>query len=98
MAQASNLIDSEQRFAQIIAGSEKDELKTISGPEDLWPLMREEAERKAKEEPILGSYFPRHNSESSHVWRCIEFSSGEQTRQPHVAHNVNPRRHSRGYP
>ena len=43
MAQASNLIDSEQRFAQIIAGSEKDELKTISGPEDLWPLMREEA-------------------------------------------------------
>ena len=57
MAQASNLIDSEQRFAQIIAGSEKDELKTISGPEDLWPLMREEAERKAKEEPILGSYF-----------------------------------------
>ena len=50
MAQVSNLIDSEQRFAQIIAGSEKDELKTISGPEDLWPLMREEAERKAKEE------------------------------------------------
>ena len=57
MAQISNLVDSEQRFAQIIAGSEKDELKTISGPEDLWPLMREEAERKAKEEPILGSYF-----------------------------------------
>ncbi|MGB0998596.1 MAG: serine O-acetyltransferase [Pseudomonadales bacterium] len=57
MAQAQNVINSEQRFAQIIAGSEKDELKTLNGPADLWPLMREEAERKAKEEPILGSYF-----------------------------------------
>ena len=57
MAQASNIVSSEQRFAQIIAGSEKDKLQTISGPNDLWPLMREEAERKAKEEPILGSYF-----------------------------------------
>ena len=57
MAQASSLVSSEQRFAQIIAGSEKDKLQTISGPNDLWPLMREEAERKAKEEPILGSYF-----------------------------------------
>ena len=57
MAQASSIVSSEQRFAQIIAGSEKDKLQTISGPNDLWPLMREEAERKAKEEPILGSYF-----------------------------------------
>lgn len=57
MAQASSIVSSEQRFAQIIAGSEKDKLQTISGPHDLWPLMREEAERKAKEEPILGSYF-----------------------------------------
>ena len=57
MAQASSIVSSEQRFAQIIAGSEKDKLQTISGPDDLWPLMREEAERKAKEEPILGSYF-----------------------------------------
>ena len=37
--------------------AQKDELKTLNGPADLWPLMREEAERKAKEEPILGSYF-----------------------------------------
>ena len=57
MAQASSIVSSEQRFAQIIAGSEKDKLQTISGPNDLWPLMRKEAERKAKEEPILGSYF-----------------------------------------
>ena len=57
MAQASSIVSSEQRFAQIIAGSEKGKLQTISGPNDLWPLMREEAERKAKEEPILGSYF-----------------------------------------
>ena len=57
MAQASSNVSIEQRFAQIIAGSEKDKLQTISGPNDLWPLMREEAERKAKEEPILGSYF-----------------------------------------
>ena len=57
MAQASSIVSSEQRFAQIIAGSDKDKLQTISGPNDLWPLMREEAERKAKEEPILGSYF-----------------------------------------
>ena len=57
MAQANHLINSEKRFAQIIAGSEKDQLKAINGPEDLWPSMREEAERKAEEEPILGSYF-----------------------------------------
>ena len=57
MAQAQNVINSEQRFAQIMAGSDKDELKALTGPSDLWPLMREEAERKAKEEPILGSYF-----------------------------------------
>ncbi|MEC8755091.1 MAG: hypothetical protein VXX72_05630, partial [Pseudomonadota bacterium] len=57
MAQAQNVINSEQRFAQIMAGSDKDELTALTGPSDLWPLMREEAERKAKEEPILGSYF-----------------------------------------
>ncbi len=57
MTQALTIINSEQRFAQIIAGSEKSELKNLTGPTDLWPLMREEAERKAKEEPILGSYF-----------------------------------------
>ena len=57
MAQAQDVINGEQRFAQIMAGSDKDELKALTGPSDLWPLMREEAERKAKEEPILGSYF-----------------------------------------
>lgn len=34
-----------------------DKLLKLSGPGDLWPLMRIEAERKALEEPILGSYF-----------------------------------------
>ena len=32
-------------------------VQKVSGPGDLWPLMRQEAERKAAEEPILGSYF-----------------------------------------
>ena len=57
MAQAQNVINSEQRFAQIMAGSDKDELKALTGPSDLWPLMREEAERKATAAPSLGSYF-----------------------------------------
>jgi len=45
------------RFSQVIADAEKPELETVRGPGDLWPLMREEAQRKSIEEPILGSYF-----------------------------------------
>jgi serine O-acetyltransferase len=45
------------RFTQVIAGTQNPELANVSGPGDLWPLMREEAQRKAQEEPILGSYF-----------------------------------------
>ncbi len=46
-----------ERFTQVIAGTQNPELANVSGPGDLWPLMREEAQRKAQEEPILGSYF-----------------------------------------
>jgi serine O-acetyltransferase len=46
-----------ERFTQVIAGTQNPELASVSGPGDLWPLMREEAQRKAQEEPILGSYF-----------------------------------------
>ena len=45
------------RFSQVIADTNEPALKTVQGPGDLWPLMREEAMRKAAEEPILGSYF-----------------------------------------
>ena len=45
------------RFNQVVAEAGTPALSTVSGPGDLWPLMREEANRKAAEEPILGSYF-----------------------------------------
>ncbi len=47
----------EARFSEVIAEVDLPWLKAVTGPGDLWPLMREEAERKAQEEPILGSYF-----------------------------------------
>ncbi len=45
-----------KRFTQVLAKADHP-LSEVSGPGDLWPLMRAEAERKAQEEPILGSYF-----------------------------------------
>lgn len=44
------------RFTQVLAKADTP-LADVSGPGDLWPLMRSEAEKKAQEEPILGSYF-----------------------------------------
>lgn len=54
MASVSNVTE---RFTQVKAGAHNPELASVHGPGDLWPLMREEAQRKAQEEPILGSYF-----------------------------------------
>ncbi len=54
MSQLSNI---NRRFSQVIADADASHLATVTGPGDLWPLMRAEAERKAAEEPILGSYF-----------------------------------------
>ena len=45
------------RFSQVIAEAGHSELSHLQAPGDLWPVMREEAQRKATEEPILGSYF-----------------------------------------
>lgn len=45
------------RYSQLIADADQAELSAVRGPGDLWPLMRDEAKRKAAEEPILGSYF-----------------------------------------
>ena len=44
------------RFTEVLAQNEAPLLKSVHGPGDLWPLMRQEAEEKAAEEPILGSY------------------------------------------
>jgi len=57
MKSAPEIYDFSERFQQVIANSKKDKLKSISGPGDIWPLMREEAKVKALGEPILGSYF-----------------------------------------
>ncbi len=46
----------EERFYQVASSSAANGLN-VSQPGDLWPLMRLEAEHKATEEPILGSYF-----------------------------------------
>ena len=45
------------RFSTLLADTSEPLLQAVSAPGDLWPLMREEAQRKAGEEPILGSYF-----------------------------------------
>jgi serine O-acetyltransferase len=48
----------DQRFLEVLGQSlPSDKLLQLAGPDDLWPLMRVEAESKALEEPILGSYF-----------------------------------------
>ena len=57
MKSAPEIYKFADRFQQVIANSKKDKLKSISGPGDIWPLMREEAKVKAQSEPILGSYF-----------------------------------------
>ena len=57
MKSAPEIYDFGERFQQVVADSKKDKLKSISGPGDIWPLMREEAKVKAQSEPILGSYF-----------------------------------------
>lgn len=57
MRPMSNVSPIAERFNQVIADAEAPGLASVSGPGDLWPLMRSEAERKAAEEPILGSYF-----------------------------------------
>ena len=48
------------RFDQVLSKADVQpdhSLAAVSGPGDLWPIMREEAAQKAAEEPILGSYF-----------------------------------------
>jgi len=48
----------ESRFHEVLGQSMPgDKVRQLSTLSDLWPLMRTEAERKALEEPILGSYF-----------------------------------------
>lgn len=56
----SDLSDAQKmalRLVQVKADADQPILKAVQGPGDLWPLMRQEAQRKAQEEPILGSYF-----------------------------------------
>lgn len=47
----------ENRFQEVMQHQQEDSLAHLHRLEDLWPVMREEAQRKAQEEPILGSYF-----------------------------------------
>ncbi len=47
----------DDRFTTVAAESSDPLLRRVLSAQDLWPLMREEAQRKATEEPILGSYF-----------------------------------------
>ena len=51
-------IPPDHRFREVLRQSlPGHKMERLGGPADLWPLMRSEAERKAIEEPILGSYF-----------------------------------------
>ena len=47
----------QNRFIEVMQDQQSDSLSQLHSLDDLWPVMREEAQRKATEEPILGSYF-----------------------------------------
>ncbi len=47
----------QNRFMEVMQDQHSDSLSQLHSLDDLWPVMRDEAQRKAKEEPILGSYF-----------------------------------------
>lgn len=47
----------DERFKQVAQESSNPLMEQVSETDDLWPLMRDEATRKASGEPILGSYF-----------------------------------------
>ena len=51
----TNALD--RRFTQVVSTLKDATLAHITQPGDLWPFMREEARKKAEQEPILGSYF-----------------------------------------
>jgi len=57
MGDMSNPANLASRFTQVLSHADGTIKANVSGPGDLWPLMRLEAERKAASEPILGSYF-----------------------------------------
>ena len=47
----------QNRFLEVTQDQKALSLTDVHSLDDLWPVMREEAQRKAVEEPILGSYF-----------------------------------------
>ena len=47
----------QNRFTEVMQDQQSESLSQLQSLDDLWPVMREEAQRKAQEEPILGSYF-----------------------------------------
>ena len=47
----------QNRFTEVMQDQQSESLSQLHSLDDLWPVMREEAQRKAQEEPILGSYF-----------------------------------------
>ena len=44
------------RFVEVMQDQQSGSLAQLRDLEDLWPVMREEAQRKATEEPILGMF------------------------------------------
>ena len=53
----TSISKSSTRYDQLLSSGNSELQSNVHGPGDLWPIMRQEAERKAAEEPILGSYF-----------------------------------------
>ena len=45
----------QNRFTEVMQDQQSESLSQLHSLDDLWPVMREEAQRKAQEEPILGS-------------------------------------------
>jgi serine O-acetyltransferase len=56
-ANAPTSANLENRFQEVMQDQHAHSLTDLHQLADLWPKMREEAQSKAKEEPILGSYF-----------------------------------------
>ena len=57
MSSNPNTSQLDERYGEVIAQAQTTSGVAISVDDDLWALMRSEANSKAAEEPILGSYF-----------------------------------------
>ncbi len=70
-----------KRYSQVLRDAEPS-LQAIKNPGDLWPVMCSEARAKAKEEPILGSYFHATILSHQHFGAALGFRLASKLDNP----------------